>query len=208
MRRSSLALRLVLAAAVWTTAALGMAGLLLQQLFLDYLRRNFDSSVTEQLSELAGSATIGPDGEFALARLPILPAFQRPGSGSYWQVITPDEGVIRSPSLGPASLSIPPPAEGTMIVDRIGPEGEPLRMALRRVPVEGLPQPATVAVAFDSGELTRSVQRFGWLLAISLLTLGAGLLVAIFVQVWFGLAPLHRLRSALAEIRSGRRQRL
>ena len=77
MRRSSLALRLVLYAAIWTTAALVITGVVLHQLFLDHVRHGFDAVLTEHLAELVAVSGIGPEGDFELHRLPADPAFQR-----------------------------------------------------------------------------------------------------------------------------------
>lgn len=210
MRRSSLTLRLVLGAAVWTVAALGITGVVLHQLFLDHIRRSFDSVLIEQLAELVAVSGIGPDGDFELHRLPADSAFQRLGSGKYWQVVTPQGVTIRSASLEQARLDLPPVLPGGELRLTVagGPRGERLRVAVRAIEVSGAERPAMAAVAFDTAGVAGSAAQFDRLLAISLLLLGIGLLSAIFAQVRFGLAPLRRMSVELAEIRSGRRDRL
>jgi signal transduction histidine kinase len=210
MRRSSLTLRLVLGAAVWTTAALAITGVVLHQLFLDHVRRSFDAVVTEHLSELIAVAGVGAEGDFELHNLPIDPGFHRLDSGSYWQVATPQGQIIRSASLGEASLQLPVPAAGSkvLLAEISGPRGERLRVAMRAVAISGFSNPAIAAVAIDTRELAASVARFRDLLTLSLVLLGLGLTTAIFAQVRFGLTPLRRMAAELAEIRSGRRTAL
>jgi signal transduction histidine kinase len=210
MRPSSLAVRLVLGAGIWTAAALLTTGIVLHQLFLDHVRRGFDAVLSEHLWELIAVAGIGPEGDFELHRLPIDPVFQRPGSGSYWQLDTPQGSKIRSASLGAAELDLPeiPTEAGLRFYETRGPNGERLRVAVQAVPVQGSATPARGAVAFDTAELQASVARFGRLLILSLALLGAGLLTAILAQVQFGLAPLRRMRTQLQEIRAGARQSL
>lgn len=52
------------------------------------------------------------------------------------------------------------------------------------------------------------VSRFSGALWLALGALGAGLVIAAMVQVFVGLAPLHKLRAALGKVRSGEMQRL
>jgi signal transduction histidine kinase len=56
--------------------------------------------------------------------------------------------------------------------------------------------------------LDAQVDTFNGLLIISFLLLGAGLVIAIFLQVRIGLLPLRRVSEALARIRDGRAQSL
>ena len=53
-----------------------------------------------------------------------------------------------------------------------------------------------------------NVSRIDWMLFWSLSMLGTGLLLGVFLQVYFGLSPLRRLRLSLADIREGRAEKL
>ena len=60
------------------------------------------------------------------------------------------------------------------------------------------------AVAADLAEVEQETHRFNVALAWSLSALGFGLILAVFIQVRFGLRPLRRIGRALADIRGGR----
>jgi signal transduction histidine kinase len=89
-----------------------------------------------------------------------------------------------------------------------GPAGQSLRIAAQDVILPGSGLPFVFAVAGDRAEMQTEIDRFERLLSWSLAVLGAGLILAIVILVRFGLAPLRRVSQALADIRSGRADRL
>jgi len=66
----------------------------------------------------------------------------------------------------------------------------------------------TLLVAGDRGELEAEIALFNRSLVWSLGGLGLLLVIAVFIQVRFGIMPLRRIPDALAAIRSGRSERL
>jgi signal transduction histidine kinase len=96
-----------------------------------------------------------------------------------------------------------------------GPDGQRLRVLERRIQLPGTsisgdPHPRTFRfmVAGDTAEIEADVTHFDTTLAWSFGALGLGLIAAVIFQVRLGLAPLRRVRAALARIRDGRARRL
>jgi signal transduction histidine kinase len=69
-------------------------------------------------------------------------------------------------------------------------------------------RPLRLIVAADERGMTDPVREFVGLLATALCVLAAGLVLAVVLQVSVGLAPLRRLRDALAAVRDGRTRQL
>jgi signal transduction histidine kinase len=63
-------------------------------------------------------------------------------------------------------------------------------------------------VAGETSEIDAAVRSFNKTLFWSLGLLGVGLLVALLIQIRFGLQPLRRIRQAIIAVRTGRAQRL
>lgn len=208
----SLRLRLLLGAALWVTVALALAGLALHQLFATFIEDQVVTRLEADLDQLAGRLTVGEDGAITLrAPLPD-PLFDRPLSGLYWQVETPDTVVLRSRSLwdGLVAPAGPPrPLEGGVAVfDATGPGGAPLVAVGRAVSHPDLDAPLWILTARDADVLHAPLSAFARVLAWSLGVLAVGLIAAAWAQVGFGLRPLRRLRLALADIRAERAERL
>lgn len=206
----SLAGRLILAAGLWTGVALITAGLILSAIFRDTAERAFDRQLQVLLEALVAASEIAPDGTPNLARAPGEPRFERPYSGWYWQIATAGEIEARSPSLFDQVLAQSEAGGSGTTVFRAGtgPNDEALRIASRDILFPGRLLPLRYAVAAPQADVDIDVARFNGTLAIALALLGLGLIVAIFIQVRFGLVPLHRVSEGLAAIRLGRATRL
>ena len=95
-----------------------------------------------------------------------------------------------------------------VILDLIGPHGEPLRVLSRAIGLPGREQPFVYTVAGDRREIDAETERFNRLLVLGLGTLLLGVVAAVLIQVRFGLEPLRRIRRSLADIRIGQAKRL
>ncbi|MBX6322687.1 MAG: sensor histidine kinase [Rhodospirillaceae bacterium] len=210
MRANSLALRLVAGAAVWVGAALAVCGVLLSNLFSDYVERSFDSRLDVLLQTLVAASEIGSEGRIELTRATGEPRFEQIYSGWYWQIAdaaaTP---VLRSRSLFDQTLPLAAQGGQNMATFEFnGPEGRRLRVYQRTITLPGGTGPFRYSVAGDRSEIVEDVAAFNAALVPSLGALGIGLLVAVFVQVHFGLQPLRRIGAAIADVRAGRARRL
>jgi len=211
MRLNSLAIRLLLGAAIWSVAALAAGGLVLSSLFRDHVERSFDTRLGLVLDALVADLEVTPKGALEAQRPAADSLFETPFSGWYWQVSGATGPLLRSRSLWDQTLAPPPGSEAAPAVsfrNAPGPESQQLRIASRVVTLPDAAMPYLVEVAGDLAESRLEIQRFERLLFWALGLMGAGLIVAMLIQVHYGLAPLRQLRTALTRIRSGQANRL
>ncbi len=209
MKRNSLAVRLVAAAVLWIGGALLAGGLLLSSLFRGYVERTFDARLEVHLTSLISVINVGSDGQLALSRELEEPRFKKPFSGWYWQIRDAAGPVQRSRSLWDQVLPVDTTAKG--VIERswsTGPNGKTMRVFVRQITLPGAPGAFQVTVAADTSEIAREIRKFDLALFWSLTALGLGLIVAIFIQVQYGLNPMRRLRAGLAAVRAGKSIRL
>jgi signal transduction histidine kinase len=211
MRIKSLSLRLVVGAAISVAVALAIAAVLLGALFRDYVERGLEARLNAQLDGLVTITEIGEDGRPQPLRELAEPRFQQPLSGWYWQ-ISPAAGgePTRSRSLWDDVL---PTVSGLVagpaaFQDIAGPADQPLYAGARLITLPGSDREFVFTVAADRAEITAETRPFTVTLRLSLATLGLVLVGALIVQVRYGLDPLKRIPKALADIRSGRADRL
>jgi signal transduction histidine kinase len=201
----SLSARLVGAALVWLALLLGAGGASLSYAFRDTVEREFEHRLEALQRALVAALTVDGDGGITVTRSLGEPRFEQIYSGWYWQV-QEDGRLVRSRSLWDFTLPVHDGAAGNHRV--VGPDGRPLMAIERDITVPERDQPLHVTVAGDLAEVEREVHRFSLLLGVSLGLLGAGLLVALVIQVRFGLRPLRRLAADLDQVRAGGHDRL
>ena len=165
------------------------------------------------LKQLLAGVDVDPQGNLVITRPPADPRFADPLSGLYWQVSDDRGQLLRSRSLWDTSLALPidelPPGQ-LHHHEILGPAHARLLVAERSVflTVGGRRMPVRVAVAADLGRVSQAAIAFGRDMVVALGLLGLVLAVATSIQVGLGLRPLDALRRGVADIRSGRRQRL
>jgi signal transduction histidine kinase len=216
MRRSSLATRLFLSATAWVVVILLITGVILSSVYRDATERAFDRRLNLYLRTLVAEVATPdepPDHQFQSLGEPL---FELPLSGWYWQITRTDtdkEEVRVSRSLWDkklpkledhgAELSAAGIRQG--YVD--GPEGQTLRMVERPVDL-GADGKFLVDVAGDASEIFDETRNFDYYLGGTFVALSIVLVLTTIFQVRFGLAPLKRISDAIADIRSGRAERL
>ncbi len=216
MRRSSLATRLFLSATAWVVVILVITGFILSSVYRDATERAFDRRLNLYLRTLIAEAATPdepPDRQFQSLGEPL---FELPLSGWYWQITRtdsdkPDVRASRSlwdkklPKLEDQGVELTPAGIRIGYVD--GPEGQTLRMVERPVDL-GADGKFLVAVAGDASEIFDETRTFDYYLGGTFAALGIVLLLTTIFQVRFGLAPLKRISDSIADIRSGRTERL
>lgn len=207
-RPASLSLRLVAGALVWLAVLLAVGGGVLTLAFRDTVEQQFGHRLDAMLRALIAAAETGPEGRVALLRPLGDPRFEQIFSGWYWQISTPDGRIERSRSLWDAALPTHPGGREAEIRHLEGPKGEPLLAIERDLEFPGVSGPVHLLVAGNLDEVQGDVRRFDALLAVSLGLLGAGMALAVLIQVRFGLGPLRAMRADLDAVRSGERPRL
>lgn len=214
MRFNSLALRLFLSASAWTVAILLVTGIVLSSLYRQTVERSFDRRLGVYLRTLVADVAAPDDDRFPQALGE--PLFELPLSGWYWQVtklggVKPELRASRSlwdgglPHLEDHGIVAGP--DGSRQGYVTGPEEQKLRLVERNIDL-GEEGHYLVAVAGDAAEITEEVRAFDRALLMTFAILAAVLLLTTMFQVRFGLAPLKRITSSLAAIRSGNAERL
>ncbi len=214
MRGNSLALRLVISSAAWTLMILSVTAAILISLCRDFLEENFDQRINQSLENLI--AKTAPQGTLDIRRPNDLgePVFSRPLSGAYWQIKPADQRsdpVFKSDSLAdetyktPAELGVKPDQRRIRQAYVDGPDGQVLRVLERDIDFgqENESRIFSISVAFDTSAVDAETRYLTNTIVLTLALLGAGLLLATFFQVRFGLSPLKDIGSRLAAIRSG-----
>ncbi len=218
-RFDSLAARLILAAAVWTTVGLVAGGFVLSDAFGSAVRDNFDTALQVDLDGMIAAAEPDPSGQVSLQEHFLNRRFDRVYSGLYWQIVPEAHGaaVQISHSLFDKTIKIedPHPVGGLIWGTADGPDKQRLRVLARRV---SFPVSATAnrndsraysfVVAGNLAAVDNEIADFDDTLIRSFVVLLLGLILAVFIQVRVGLLPLRRIGEALARIRSGAARRL
>ncbi len=219
LRRRSLVRRLVLIAGVWTLVVMLAAGVFLTAQFKAAAIRRFDSSLAVLTDDLYAGSTI-EDGQL---RAPVLTDIRatRAYSGRYWAILDKSEDgairpLVRSRSLFDSDLMLASSqidqldaAPGkTQYFDLRGPQDKPLRAAAILARLPGYADPLVFVAAEDRSPIDADASQFGRITIFALSILGVGLILAVVVQVRFGLQPLFRLRREVAAVRRGKAERL
>lgn len=210
LRPKSLTRRLLLAAGLWTLVGLGIGGFFLTSVFSDYVESSFDERLVSTIDSMVGASEMAPEGYVRFLRPLSDQKFVQPYSGLYWQVSNPDQEPFRSRSLWDQELAVDyrTPAFVMRFRAAAGPDGQSIRIAERDIQPPGSASLFRYMAAADVSEMEAEIGRFNKIVTWSLGALGAGLLLAMILQVTFGLYPLNRLRRGLADVRAGRTRRL
>ena len=216
MRGSSLATRLFLSATAWVVVILVITGIVLSSVYRDATERAFDRRLNLYLRTLVAEVATPdepPDHQFQSLGEPL---FELPLSGWYWQIARTDTDKAETrasrslwdkklPKLEDRGSNLT--AAGVRLGYVDGPEGQDLRMVERPVDL-GADGKFLVSVAGDASEIFDETRTFDYYLGGTFAALGIVLLLTTIFQVRFGLAPLKRISDAIADIRSGRAERL
>ena len=215
----SLTRRLIWLASAWIVLALVLTGWALTTQYQESALRRLGNVLSATIDEVVVASNAGPDG-LVIAEIKDA-ATLRPLSGEYWAVAEPAPGdrlriLARSPSLAGSDLSVPPElpprlvsASGQIIsYNAVGPRGEPLRVAASMKQLPGRSEPLVFMAGVDRSNIDNDTRQFATFTWTSLLILGVGLVIAVFLQVQIGLRPLFSLRNEIADVRKGRAARI
>ncbi|MBZ9935015.1 histidine kinase [Mesorhizobium sp. BR1-1-16] len=211
-RFDSLAFRLVAGASVWAAVALIAAAFILTSLYRETVERGFDERLGVYLKTLVGNLAMQSPGQLGDPGNLGEQRFELIYSGWYWQVRKSGGPVVlASRSLATDTLDI---AKATNVgtVDGVesavltGPDNQELRVLSRTI-IFDADHRYDVLIAGNASQLEAEIRNFQTSVALTLAVFGIGLIVAVGVQIRWGLQPLDRVRHGLAEMRSGREQR-
>ncbi|RFB76401.1 ATP-binding protein [Methylovirgula sp. 4M-Z18] len=221
VKAQSIATRLFLSAAFWSTVILVIAGFLLSAVYTRSAEQSFDEILKTYLTALVADIDSSPDKLHVVIDPLSEPKFKFILAGWYWQ-ITPlgsDKPEIKtSQSLFAATLprlsdQNVPLIDGAREGYVTGPGSKQLRQVEREIVFpeadpEGKDLAYLVQVAATTEEIDRKIFTFQVDLAITFVSLALALLASTFLQVRFGLRPLRQLRRSLGAIRQGNTERI
>jgi signal transduction histidine kinase len=206
----SLTRRLLVLATLGALPVLGLAGAMLLWLFTNHIEQQFDTYLAAYQQELVAQITVDEHARLQVPAQPLDPRFNLPFSGWYWQIIANGKIAAQSRSLDPAAIGgkemlfpLDNDARELKAGDAIGPGGVAIRVLQEDIRLPGNMPPLHVTVSGPRSEITRQTNTFGLHLALILAALGLAFLVAMSLQIRFGLQPLRRLQGELQQIRSG-----
>lgn len=206
LRELPIATRMLVAALVLVLVMLPAAGALLTWNFREAVSSAFDERLEALLNVVLAGVTYDVRTDALVSNRQLGDSrFDRVFSGWYWQVSDDGRRVITSRSLWDQRLT-PSHREGLDARTITGPRGERLRLLERDVRRPNLGDTLHVMVAGDLDEVEVQIGRFQALLWLSLATLGGLLLLFIFLQIRWGLAPLRRVEKSLKAVEQGRSQ--
>ncbi len=204
----SIASRLFLSAAFWSTLILALAGLGLSALNARWTEANFDDQLGVYLKALIANALPSDEGKGA-ASAEVAPQFELAFSGWYWQITRLDASppeIRASKSLFatqlPHLVAINPDHGDILSGYVIGPGGRELRMVEREIDA-GDEGRYLVQVAANADVIQAQERSFEWALAATFLTLALALIGSTALAVRYGLRPLRALRDGVAATRRG-----
>jgi signal transduction histidine kinase len=215
LNAQSIASRLFLSAAFWSSSILIIAGLGLSALIARSSEANFDEQLGVYLKALvANVAVVGEEGRSAAPPV-IAPQFELAFSGWYWQITRLDgerPDIRTSRSL--FGTQLPRLDESAMRGDLngwrgyvAGPGDRPLRMIEREIDA-GDEGRYLVQVAANADVIQTEIVNFDYALSATFLTLAVALLGSTALAVRFGLRPLRVLQEGVTAIRRGEAERI
>lgn len=214
-RNQSIATRLFLSAAAWSTILLLIAGIFLVTLYRRNTEKAFDDRLSVYLRALVADMAVGNDEQRDEAGQLGDPQFDLAQSGWYWQITRIDGNdplVKQSPSLSGASLprstSLSSPGSGGVRSSFIrGPDARRLRMFERVIDI-GAAGTFLIQVAGTTEDVEDQIWRFKFALVMTFTLLAIALVGTTALQVRYGLKPLRELQGEVAAIRHGDSERI
>ena len=215
MRANSLAVRLFLWATACTVVILIITGVALSTLYRHAVERAFDRRLDVYLRTLVADVASPEEAGEKFPQSIGEPLFELPLSGWYWQVTrldTKTPEVHSSRSLWDSNLPKLTDERSSNSGEyrqgyAQGPEDQKLRIVERNIDL-GNDGRYLISVAGDASEIDDETGSFDRAIGMTFAALTVALLLTTALQVRFGLAPLKRITDSLAEIRSGRAERL
>jgi signal transduction histidine kinase len=205
----SLSRRMIVIATGWITLLLIGGGLALDRVLTDAVSDNFDDQMQYVLTAMVASAEIGPDGEVRLNRPLGDQRFLETNSGIYYQISGTNQEDFPSRSLWDRRLELPKEKHkkpfyynSDQFMD------EPLRVVTRTVVLPDSDTQWTFLVAQNLDGLNAQVSTLRTVLVTAFVVLGVGLIVLAGLQTLYGLWPLRDVRREIANMRSGKQNRI
>ena len=215
---NSLAVRLFFSATVWIILTLLAAGLLLSDLNKKSNFAAFDDRLNLLLETLIGASRVDSSDSITVVSSIGDPRFFQPYSGWYWQVNNGAKTLSRSRSMWDQVFTSDKRLIGgrSQFIDSVNLENadngfiekKKLHIVERQISFPGISSPIIFLLSGDTKEYEDNIKKFNDTLLVTLVVLGVGLMIAVFLQVNYGLLPLNKIKQALFKIRNGDKKKL
>ena len=215
---NSLAVRLFFSATIWIIFTLVSAGLLLSDLNEKTNFTAFDDRLNLLLETLIGASRVDSSDGITVVSTIGDPRFFQPYSGWYWQVNNGTKTLVRSRSMWDQVFTSDKRLIGgrSQFIDSVNQTNErdkfietkKLHIIERNISFPGIDSPVTFIVSGDTEEYQQNINKFDNTLSVILFILGTGLMIAVFLQVKFGLLPLNKIKASLFKVRNGDEDKL
>lgn len=210
---NSLRWRLLVFAALTIIVVLVAAGGALVMIFENHVLRRVEQELDIRWLELAKAFELDGEDRPILNKDLADPRYQQPYGAAYWQINGAGGPILRSRSLWDDTLvtnQIPDAEKTRGAFEIVGPNRSELYLVERNVTLNRAGGPLTFAliVASDHADVADLRQAFTLDLAKVLTLIFVVLVIGGWIQLRYGLSPLHALRRKLGELRDGGAQRL
>ncbi|WP_233355707.1 ATP-binding protein [Henriciella litoralis] len=221
--RMSLSRRLFIGAVIWSLIVVVGGVIAMTVTYRAQTLRLLQQELDSTLVTLPRALDILPDGRVVdiEERLPSDARFNLPLSGRYWAMIAVEEdgelgNDIRSQSVWDGPLPISRElADAALANPGItqygnyqGPNDEHLRSAVRSITVPNRENPILLVAAADREATDEGANQLRFILVVTMTTLAAGTLLALWIGLQVALRPFARVRTHITDVREGRRARL
>ena len=207
----SLSRRMIGVAAAWVLLLLVGGGIALDRVLTQAITQNFDDQLDYVLTAMIASAETDQAGEVRLNRPLGDQRFLEPNSGFYWQISGKGFEPFPSRSLWDRRLTVSSAHSDRKSHFYDSPQfgkEEAMRIVERDIKLPLSPTIWRIQVAQERTGLDDQISTVRQTLVRSFALLGLGLFVMAALQTLYGLWPLRKLRLAIADMRSGRANRI
>jgi signal transduction histidine kinase len=183
-------------------------------MFERHVERRIGSELETYLNQITATVSVTTNGRIAFSHNLADPRFNKPLSGLYWQIQDEERPtLLRSRSLWDNVIELPEDklTAGTIHKHLLpGPAGQALIIRERQVIFQANngERRIRIAVAANEQTLVKARNAFAIDMLPYLVVMASVLLLAAWIQVRTGLAPLDAVRRGVTEIRSGAKRRL
>jgi signal transduction histidine kinase len=205
----SLSRRMIVIATAWITLLLIGGGVALDRVLSDAVSDNFDDQMQYVLTAMVASAEIDPIGDVRLNRPLGDQRFLETNSGIYYQISGQGHEDFPSRSLWDRRLKLPAVKhKKPFYYNSEEFSGEPLRVVTRTVTLPDSSTEWTFLVAQNLDGLNEQIATLRTVLITSFALLALGLIALAGLQTLYGLWPLRDVQREIANMRSGRQNRI
>lgn len=204
----SLTQRLLAGALVWVVCSLLAAGGLLNHLFQQHVEQQLQKELNIHLQQLIAQTELDATQQLQLTQPLSDPRFDKPLGGMYWQINPNTDQLpsLYSRSLWDEVLKLPADQQGmnTWFSYQDAELGE-LYVLGRAIVLadEADPNVYQFWVAAQAELMAEALQKFVWMLTLTLALLGSVLVLGVWWQLRLGLKPLHQLKQRLTAVHEG-----